>query len=133
MKENSKKYKFFKGVLFICILLFIFIILISNFVGVDLKSLKERCPGFPFLFNGICLFIVGIFGIIFREEFGLMDANFRRKIAERFPWWKKMSGLPDEKVEYYLSVKFNRKMAIIGAMMFILVGVFLIIIGCLII
>ena len=132
MKEHSKKYKLSKIVLIACILAFIFIVPISNFIGIDLKALKKQYPGFPLLLNGICLFIVGILGIVFRKEFGLESANFRKKIAEKFPAWKKMSGLPEDQVEYYLSVEFNRKMATIGAVTLIIVGASLIIIGYLI-
>ena len=131
-RKHSKKYKLFKIVLVTCILISIFIIPIGNFIGIDWKFLKRQYPGFPFLLNGICLFIVGILGIIFRDECGLANADFRRKIAEKFPAWKKMSGLPEDQVEYYLSVKFNRKIATIGAVALAIVGASLIIIGCLI-
>lgn len=33
-------------------------------MGVDLRVLKRQYPGFPFLFNGVCLIILGFLGVI---------------------------------------------------------------------
>ena len=126
------KYKLAKTVLIVCILVFILIGPISNFVGIDLKALKEQYPGFPFLFNGMCLIVVGILNIMFRNEFGIWAASYRKRLADKYPAWKKMSGLPEDKVEYYLSVEFNRKMVILGAVILIVAGASLVVIGVLI-
>ncbi len=88
--------------------------------------------GFPFLFNGICLVIMGVISIVFRDKFALWASEYRRRLADKYPAWKKISGLPDEKVEYYLSVGFCRKMVIVSAVILIIVGIFLFIVGVII-
>ena len=82
-------------------------------------------PGFPFIFNGICLIIVGILGIIFRDKYGQWSADYRKRLAERFPAWKRLSGLPDDKLKYYFSLDFNRRMIVAGGVILIVVGIIL--------
>ena len=123
------KYKLAKSILILCILMFIFAAPLCNLIGVDLKVLRENSATVPLIFNGVCMAIIGILGIIFRNEYGMWSANYRKRLANKHPMWKRMSGLPEKKVQYYLSIDFNRRMVIIGAVILIVVGVLLAIAG----
>lgn len=111
---------------------YILIAPISYLLGINLELLREKYPTFPLILNGVYLMVAGILGIIFRNEFGTWSANYRKRLADRYPAWKKMSGLPEEKVEYYLSAEFNRKMAITAAVILLSVGFLLTAMGVLI-
>ncbi len=123
------KDKLARVILIVCFLAFIFIDPISRFVGIDLMVLKKQYPGFPFLFNGVCLIILGFLGIVFRDEFGRWAADYRQGLADKYPAWKKMSGLPDDEVKYYFTVEFNRKMVMVASLILIVVGIILVAIG----
>ena len=86
----------------------------------------------PFLvviLNGIYMSITGILIIIFRNEVGMWFAHIRTRIGTTFPLWKNISGLPEEKVHYYLSFEFNRRMAIITSLFLMALGIVLTVFG----
>jgi len=128
MKKNEKN-NFPTITSLLCILVFVFIAPLSSMFGIDLAAIKKQHPGFPFLLNGACLFVVGVLGIVFREQFGKANARFRKKLAQKFPAWRRMAGLSDEEVEYYLSEGFNTRMALVAAIVLAVVGAILIAIG----
>jgi hypothetical protein len=105
-------------------LLFSFILPLSSFMNIDMKNiLKDSYV--VIIFHGIYMSVTGFLIIIFRNEVGMWSAHIRTKIGNTFPLWKNISGLPEEKVQHYLSFKFNRRMATITALVLILLGIVL--------
>ena len=97
--------------------------------GVPVKDLLDRHPGILGVFYGVHVALLGVIFLVFRDELGLWSARFRQRFAEKHPWWKKMAGLSEEKVQYYLSFEFNRKMMIVGAFILFVLGAVYVVIG----
>ncbi|MCD6320021.1 MAG: hypothetical protein J7M03_05000 [Candidatus Desulfofervidaceae bacterium] len=72
--------------------------------------------------------MISILMIIFRNEVGMWTANYRKRIGDKYPAWKKMSGLPEEKLQYYFSLEFNRKMVVVSAIVMIIISIVLMIV-----
>ena len=73
--------------------------------------------------NGVYLIATGLLILIFRNAVGLWSSQLKTWVGARFPLWGKMSGLPEEKVQDYLSLEFNRRMALIAALVLIVTGI----------
>jgi len=114
------------------VLVFLFILPISSLMGFDIKSLMTRYPALSFAVPGGLMILFSVLLLIFRTEAGNYSANYRKKLAEKHPGWKKMAGLPEEKLEYYFSLEFNRKMIVVAAYINLVVGLILIIVGLMI-
>ncbi|MFH0790074.1 MAG: hypothetical protein V2A64_00410 [Candidatus Omnitrophota bacterium] len=74
-------------------------------------------------------FIFGLLHLLFCNTIGGWNAAFRKWLAKKFPFWAKMAGLPEDKLQYYLSNEFGRKQAILTGTIFILLGVIFTLIG----
>ena len=110
-------------------LLFAFILPLSSSMNIDMKNIFKNDPCLVVIIHGIYMSITGFLIMIFRNEVGMWSAHIRTKIGNTFPFWKKISGLSEEKVQYYLSFDFNRRMAIIAALLLIALGLVLSVLG----
>ena len=108
---------------FVIGLLFAFILPLSSFTDINMKIHFNNYPRLVVIFHGLYMSVTGLLILIFRNEFGMWSAQIRKKIGDTFPAWKKMSGLPEEKVQYYLSFEFNRRMAVFAAILLIVLGI----------
>jgi hypothetical protein len=72
--------------------------------------------------------ILGGLTLLFSRIIGKWNAQLRYWIAIKFPFWTQMSGLPPEKVAYYLTEEFGRKQALVSGVIFLILSfVFLLI------
>ena len=110
-------------------LLFAFILPLSSSMNIDMKNIFKDDPCLVLIIHGIYISITGFLIIIFRNEVGMWSAHIRTRIGNTFPLWKRISGLSEEKVQYYLSFDFNRRMAIIAALLLIALGIVLSVLG----
>ena len=102
---------------------------VGQALDVPVGPMLRQHPGILPVFLGVWLWVFSAINLAFRDEFGQWSAKFRRRMAEKFPWWKRMAGLSDEKVQYYLSLEFNRKMVVVGAWVTIALGAAFVIMG----
>ena len=79
--------------------------------------------GNKFVAISIIWFVFGFLSILFCDKLGIWNSVIRNWIAKRFPFWAKMSGLPEEKLQYYLSKEFGRKQAILSGVILIILGI----------
>jgi len=118
------KDKLAKTVFILCVLvglLFIFIIPLSKVFGINTEVLMEKRI-FLLMFPAVYMSMISILMLIFRNEAGMWAANYRKKMADKYPVWKKMAGLPEEKLQYYFSVEFNRKIIVVSAIIMIIIS-----------
>lgn len=97
---------------------------------VDMKGVFTRKPGGPVVLAGFLLVVLSAATLVFRNQMGSWVTGFRRWLADFFPNWKRLSGLPDDQVEQYLTREFSRKMVVVGAAIDLCVGLCLIGVGC---
>ena len=102
---------------------------VGEALDVPVGPMLRQHPGILSVILGVWLWVFSGISLAFRDEFGMWSAKFRQRLAEMFPWWKKMAGLPEEKVQYYLSLEFSRKMVVVGAWITIAVGTAFVIMG----
>jgi len=98
-------------------------------MNINIKNVFNNDPCLVVIIYGIYMSVTGFLIMIFRNEIGLWSAHIRTSIGNRFSVWKKISGLPEEKVQYYLSFEFNRRMIIITALFLISLGIVLSVLG----
>ncbi len=130
MKNRNAIIAFIICALFI--LIFIFILPISALFGFDVIVAIKEYPIFGFVVPGGLMILFGILLLIFKDEAGRRSVKYRQAIADKYPAWKRMAGLPEEQVKYYFSFEFNRKMIVAAAWINFALGLALIIIGALI-
>lgn len=113
-------------------LVFIFMLPISALFGFDITAAVKKYPVIGFAVPGALMLLFSLLLLIFRDEAAMWSAKYRQGIADKYPAWKKMSGLPEDKVKYYFSFEFNRKMVVVAAWINLAVGLILIITGMMI-
>jgi hypothetical protein len=110
-------------------LLFVFVLPLSSFINIDMKNFFNNNPRLVVIFHGIYMSVTGFLIMSFRNEVGMWSAHIRTRIGNTFPVWENISGLPEEKVQCYLSFEFNRKMTIITALFLMALGIILSVFG----
>ncbi|MFH1847175.1 MAG: hypothetical protein ABH869_06450 [Candidatus Omnitrophota bacterium] len=126
--KNRLAVKTFLSAVFLGIL-FILSVPISRLLNIDIERIVILNPGIPIIFTGVYISIISIITFIFQNEVGMWSANSRKWISNKCPVWEKMSGLPEEKVQKYFSLEFNRKMVMVGAIINFFLGLCLTIMG----
>jgi hypothetical protein len=110
---------------FVLGVLFAFVLSFSSIMNIDTNALLKKDPLLVVVFDGVDLIVTGLFVLIFSNEIGMWSSKLRKRISTKFPLWKRMSGLPEEKVQYYLSFEYNSRMVLISALILIAIGVLL--------
>ena len=111
------------------VLLYLLIVPAADFAGADWVAIKQRYPLFPLILTGTFLVLVGIVQLVFRKELGRTNAESKREMARRHPKWKKLSGKTDEELERYFTAEYNERLTVIGAVLLLVVGIALTIVG----
>lgn len=96
---------------------------------IDFRRLLTQKPGGAVMLAGFVLVLLSAVTLVFRRQMGAWAARFRRWVADFFPAWKQLSGLPDEQAERYLTPDFGRKMIVVAAAIDLCVGFCLIGVG----
>ncbi|MFH1692414.1 MAG: hypothetical protein ABIC68_07645 [Candidatus Omnitrophota bacterium] len=110
----------------VLVLAFVLFLPVSALFGLDVALVIRKNPLFGFFAGGGLLIVFGLLLLIFQNEAGMWSAEYRQGIADKYPAWKKMSGLTEEKVRYYFSFEFNRRMVVVGAWINLVIGLVLI-------
>lgn len=130
MKDRSAIVAFIICALFV--LIFIFILPVSALFGLDITVVIKNYPILGVAAPGGLMILFGILLLVFKNEAGMWSAKFRQGIADKYPAWKRMAGLPEDKIAYYFSFEFNRKLVVVAAWINLAVGLVLVVIAMMI-
>ena len=108
---------------------FVLSVRIGDLLGLPLRDMMRGRPGIAAAFVGVYLIVLGGLMLGFRNEWATWTMRVRRWLATRCPWWKRMAGLSEQRVQHYLSFEFSRTQVTVGAWITIGLGVVLVVIG----
>lgn len=113
------------------VLIFVFFLPVSALFGFDVSDVIKKKPLLIFFSGGGLLILFGVLLLIFQKEAGMWSAKYRQGVADKYPAWKKMSGLSEDRVRHYFSYDFNRKIVVTAAWINLVIGFVFVVIAAL--
>jgi MFS family permease len=95
----------------------------------DLGRMFVRTPGRVVILTGLVMVVISVITLMLRNQMGLWGSRLGGWIADFFPDWQHLSGVPDEETERAVDNGRGRRLVVIAAAIDLCVGICLIGVG----